>query len=116
MCPSGPTHRMTVNIRYLNFYGQHGARINSHQTVYGDVGATRTLLIGLLSPPLFFAPTVHLETLEGIWVDQVLAKHKWSSLLVKLRDEWQGAVLFVSEKFPSFSDVPITKDARARSY
>jgi hypothetical protein len=85
-------------LRFLNFHGQQGARLNSDQTVHGDNSRKRTIMIGFLSPLLFFAPDVHLRTLEGIWVDELISLGPWKSFTAKLNAEWQEYTLFVCHR------------------
>lgn len=53
-----------VYARYLNFYGQKGARLTTDQTIYGTQ-SKRTYLIKTLSIFFFYAPEVHLRGMYG---------------------------------------------------
>jgi hypothetical protein len=53
-----PDH-LVAYFRYLNFYGQKGARLGSDQTIYGHQ-PKRTYLIKTLSI-FFYAPELHLK-------------------------------------------------------
>ena len=50
--------------RYINFYGQRGARLANDQTIY-DYRPRRTYLIKLLSVLFFYAPELHLRGTRG---------------------------------------------------
>jgi len=50
--------------RYINFYGQKGARLTNDQTIYG-FKPSRTHLIKTLSIFLFYAPELHLRGTHG---------------------------------------------------
>jgi hypothetical protein len=50
--------------RFINFYGQKGARLTNDQTIYG-VEPKRTYLIKTLSIFLFYAPELHLRGTHG---------------------------------------------------
>ena len=50
--------------RFINFYGQRGARLTNDQTIYG-VQPKRTYLIKTLSILLFYAPELHLRGTHG---------------------------------------------------
>ncbi|KAG6811849.1 hypothetical protein H0H92_005582 [Tricholoma furcatifolium] len=83
-----------VRQRFYNFYGQPAARMNIDQSVYGEVKNERSWLIRLLSPILFFAPQVHLRSLEEIWVDGVTRRAPWSDFISKLISDWQEFTLY----------------------
>lgn len=78
--------------RFVNFHGQHGARLNSDQTVHGRKHQ-RSLLIQLLSPLLFSAPDVHLKSLESILVDRIVRLGSWNRFIGKLNSEWSEFTL-----------------------
>ena len=50
--------------RFINFYGQRGARLTNDQTIYG-LQPKRTYLIKTLSILLFYAPELHLRGTQG---------------------------------------------------
>ena len=51
---------MVASSRYMNFYGQRGARLTNDQTIYG-YEPRRTRLIRFLSILFFYAPELHLR-------------------------------------------------------
>ena len=55
---------LVADSRYVNFYGQKGARLTSDQTIYG-LSPMRTYLIKTLSIFLFYAPELHLRGMHG---------------------------------------------------
>ncbi|KAJ7579136.1 hypothetical protein C8J56DRAFT_337343 [Mycena floridula] len=73
--------------RFINFYGQHGARLSSRDSIYNET-RERSLLFELFSPILFSAPDVHLKSLENAWVDKVSRKLPLDKLKHKLLAEW----------------------------
>ena len=56
-----------MHSRYVNFYGQKGARLFNNQTIYG-YRPKRTYLIRTLSIFLFYAPELHLKGTHGLYV------------------------------------------------
>jgi len=84
-----------VNNQFLNFYGQPGARVNIHQSAHGENRGQRSRLMYCLSPLLFLAPDIHLEALNGIWVDYVAKFKLWEEFIRKLNTEWQEFVIIV---------------------
>lgn len=55
---------MVASSRYMNFYGQKGARLTNDQTIYG-FQPKRTYLIRVLSIFFFYAPELHLRGTHG---------------------------------------------------
>ncbi|KAK0212293.1 hypothetical protein DFS33DRAFT_1389807 [Desarmillaria ectypa] len=78
--------------RFINFYGQTGARLEHDASVY-DTAFKRTLLVALLSPLLFFAPDIHLTTLKKIKGDGFFRIASWSGFTEKLYNEWREVIL-----------------------
>ena len=58
---------LPVDSRYVNFYGQKGARLTNDQTIY-DNQPKRTYLIKTLSVFFFYAPELHLRGMHGLCV------------------------------------------------
>jgi hypothetical protein len=81
-------------MKFIHFHGQHGARLCRNQSIYGNVKNEPTFLIGILSPPLLYAPDVHLRSLEDIWVDELLHPGAWQQLLQMLHQEWTDFTLY----------------------
>ncbi|EMD35462.1 hypothetical protein CERSUDRAFT_157231 [Gelatoporia subvermispora B] len=79
--------------RFLNFHGQHGARLCRDQTIYGQPNFNRSLLMNLLSPLFFNAPSEHLRGLEQIWIDNVMVYSQWKHFIEKLKGEWTDFLL-----------------------
>jgi hypothetical protein len=48
-----------------------------------------------LSPLLFWAPDVHLQSLEKIWVDRLVHIGPWIQFIDKLNTEWQEFSIIV---------------------
>ena len=55
---------MAADARYVNFYGQEGARLTNDQTIYGRQ-PKRTYLIKTLSIFCFYTPELHLKGTHG---------------------------------------------------
>ena len=83
-------------MKFLNFHGQPEARLNRDQSVHGTRTNQRTWLIKTISIFLFSAPDVHLETLQKMWVDNLMHKAVWEASLQKINDEWREFTLYVS--------------------
>jgi len=98
--------------RFINFYGQKGARLTNDQTIYG-FQPTRTYLIKTLSFFLFYAPELHLRGthgcswlslcskttqigLESVYTDFVICQHRWVHFITRLQSDWTEFILYVS--------------------
>ncbi|EMD39633.1 hypothetical protein CERSUDRAFT_121858 [Gelatoporia subvermispora B] len=73
--------------RFYNFHGQVGARLTRSQAKTAE-NAQRTMFLKLLSPVLFGAPDVQLESLERIWINCEMSYPHWSDFIQKMRQEW----------------------------
>jgi hypothetical protein len=102
----------------MHFAGQPYARLSNDQSVYlsvqkmaDDGTPRRSLLITICSPlrklaqalihkagltiiAVYFAPDVHLTSLELIWTDRWINKVPWKKLMSKVQDEWREYVVF----------------------
>ena len=58
---------LPADSRYVNFYGQKGARLTNDQTIY-DNQPKRTYLIKTLSVFFFYAPELHLRGMHGLHI------------------------------------------------
>lgn len=92
-CVVGRLMSFFIYARYLNFYGQKGARLTTDQTIYGTQ-SKRTYLIKTLSIFFFYAPEVHLRGIESIYTDFVLCQHRWAQFITPLQAEWSELVLY----------------------
>lgn len=73
--------------RYLNFYGQRGARLANDQTIYG-AQPKRTPLIKSLSIFFFYAPELHLRGARGhhvLWLCAEDLSNRLGSRLYRFR-------------------------------
>ncbi|KAJ7451562.1 hypothetical protein FB451DRAFT_701497 [Mycena latifolia] len=84
--------------RFHNFHGLPCARLNQDQSVYDLPGATprRSYWIIILSPLLFFAPEVYLQSLEKAYVDKTVLLRVWKPFIHKLNEEWMDFILFAT--------------------
>jgi len=75
--------------RFLNFYGQSGARLDFTHSVHGPK-RKQSFLIRILSPLLFYTPDVYLHSLEELWVDDLVRQVSWNKFFGRLDSEWIG--------------------------
>ncbi|THH07421.1 hypothetical protein EW145_g3391 [Phellinidium pouzarii] len=84
---------MYSNERFHNFFGYNGVRLSVDQSVRGTSRVSRSWLIGLLSPVLFYAPDTHLAMLEKLYIDGMIKALRWKTFRSKLQDDWSSFVL-----------------------
>ncbi|KAJ7203790.1 hypothetical protein GGX14DRAFT_501350 [Mycena pura] len=81
--------------KFYNFHGETFARLDRRTSVFGHVSA-RSILLRILTPILFNAPSSHLRTLEEVYVDEVLNLSSWCRVVDTLSLEWQEHILFAT--------------------
>ena len=91
----------TASERFWNFAGSHGARVIRDHSVRGSTCA-KSWLIRILAPLLFFAPDVHLLSLEKIFLDGQVKQCHWNTFLTKLESDWEQFILYVRTSFPQW--------------
>jgi hypothetical protein len=50
----------------------------------------------VLSPLLFYTPDSHLQSLDELWVDELLCLVSWNKFIEKLDHEWVGLILYAT--------------------
>jgi hypothetical protein len=75
------------------------ARLERNQFVYVGTKHTPTALIRIMSPFLFFAPDLHLQMLQSLWIDETINTVAWNKFLQKAREEWRDLTVMV-RRFP----------------
>ncbi|KAL1748765.1 hypothetical protein HDZ31DRAFT_79381 [Schizophyllum fasciatum] len=84
--------------QFLNLYGQHGARVDRLQSVFGKHPdfARQSWFIMIFGALLFMAPCHHLDELNRMWVDRTLARGVWKKRVGILLGEWAQQRVLVS--------------------
>ncbi|KAG6836584.1 hypothetical protein H0H93_006420 [Arthromyces matolae] len=85
-----------VKDRFLNYYGQYGARLDYKQSIHAKKSPRRTLLIRVLSPLLLSAPNAHLNDLQSLWVDKMTLKARWVKFFIKMNQQWGEHIVHAS--------------------
>ncbi|KAF9240017.1 hypothetical protein BU15DRAFT_74245 [Melanogaster broomeanus] len=97
---AGRLMRIFTKFKFVNFHGQVGARLNADQSLYDSdrVGRKKdrslSYFVRVLDTILFNAPSVHIEQLHGIWVDQTINLLRWQSFIGTLCNEWNGFTIY----------------------
>lgn len=94
-CMLGRFMNILVRGRVYNFHGEPNARLDVHQSMYGD-SINRTPLVTVLSPLLFYAPDFHLLGLCKIYTDGLIRYRGWAEFISKLNHEWQEFTLYAT--------------------
>ncbi|KAG1818739.1 uncharacterized protein BJ212DRAFT_1347329 [Suillus subaureus] len=96
MCVLARLMRLFARSKFLNFYGQVGARLNANQSVY-EVEQSRqkgTLRLRLANAFLWGAPAAQYKFLQNTWIDNILNYPKWSKLISRLNSDWSNVTIF----------------------
>lgn len=80
----------------MHLYGQHGARLDSCQSIFGLVVHPRNRYLKIIEPLLFWGAEVHLIALEKIWVDRVININIWRNFVQNLQSQWRDLIIIVS--------------------
>ncbi|GJE96874.1 hypothetical protein PsYK624_130810 [Phanerochaete sordida] len=81
--------------RYLNFWGESGARLIHSEGAIADNDEKRLnlLVLKLLSPVLFFMPILYVQELQELYVDASVRYHPWQTFLTEnLKRDWENSI------------------------
>ncbi|KAF7330236.1 hypothetical protein MVEN_02460900 [Mycena venus] len=81
--------------RFYNFSGEPCARLHQRQSVFGHV-SRRSFVIRMVSLLMFNAPLSHLQSLENLYVDELVHQDAWSRTTERLCTEWQELTLYAT--------------------
>ncbi|KAF9223181.1 hypothetical protein BS17DRAFT_734832 [Gyrodon lividus] len=94
----GRLMRIFTRLKFVNFHGQVGARLNADQSLYGRNGNQKersmSYFVRLFDPILFNTPSFYVKQLHGIWVDHTINLLRWRSFIGTLCDEWNGFTIY----------------------
>ncbi|KAF9231893.1 hypothetical protein BU15DRAFT_81860 [Melanogaster broomeanus] len=101
--------RLFTSSRFINFFGQPGARLNSDQSVYSKLrgqDVTRSWLIRISDGLLFGGPSAHANELQRVWVDGTVNAPRWKGFISNLSNEWAGFTIYVRGSHDTAFDGP----------
>ncbi|KIP08962.1 hypothetical protein PHLGIDRAFT_355177 [Phlebiopsis gigantea 11061_1 CR5-6] len=81
-----------VHERFLNYYGQRGARLRRNESVHTtDVHRESSYLFLLARPFLFYTPDIYIRKLHEIWVDDQVNEGPWNKFWgePEIRRDWE---------------------------
>ncbi|KAJ6517828.1 hypothetical protein DFH09DRAFT_998280 [Mycena vulgaris] len=94
-CVLGRFMWMFAASRFYNFSGEPCARLDQRQSVFGHV-SRRSFMIRMVSPLMFNAPLSHLQSLENLYVDELVSHGPWVRITERLCTEWQELTLYAT--------------------
>ncbi|KAG2127914.1 uncharacterized protein EDB93DRAFT_1109131 [Suillus bovinus] len=111
------------NVKFVNFCGQPGARLNADQSLYRDTNThSNNILLRVMNFILFGSPNAYNKVLQKIWVDSTIVQPRWKNFINRLNNEWNGYTIFstvmlaVDISFLTISSVETQKAATLVSY
>ncbi|KAH7911610.1 hypothetical protein BJ138DRAFT_1150162 [Hygrophoropsis aurantiaca] len=112
-------NRQFARSRFFNFYGDIGARLDADKSIYeASHPDQHSMLLRVLNPILFGAPSLHTKGLQGIWVDRMVNAPRWKNFISKLNTEWNGFTIYSTVMLAvdvSFMAVPGVDDGSQQS-
>ncbi|KZP26953.1 hypothetical protein FIBSPDRAFT_948925 [Athelia psychrophila] len=89
----GRAMRSLKHMHFMHLYGQHGARLDSCQSVHGVVVHPQSWYLQVIEPLLFWGAEVHLVSLEKIWVDRTMNINMWRRFVQNLQSQWRDLII-----------------------
>ncbi|OAX30976.1 hypothetical protein K503DRAFT_870812 [Rhizopogon vinicolor AM-OR11-026] len=85
-----------IQAKFVNFCGQHGARLDADQSLYDSDNGQKDIpiLLRILNVVLFNSPNLHRESLRKVWVDKTVVKPRWNKFMDQLNSEWNSFTIF----------------------
>ncbi|KAI0703725.1 hypothetical protein BC835DRAFT_897509 [Cytidiella melzeri] len=82
-----------VEYGFLNFHGERGARISRKDSVHRkSLHSKRSRLFKIVTPLLFFMPSVYMSEIESVWFDQAVDWIAWRAVTAMLLQDWQQSI------------------------
>lgn len=88
-----PANLAAVQHIFLNYHGERGARIHRDDSVLEEtIYKRRSWLFRLVTPFLFFMPSVYMKEIEHVWIDDTVDYISWRRFIQLLYKDWQQAI------------------------
>ncbi|KAI0090331.1 hypothetical protein BDY19DRAFT_992535 [Irpex rosettiformis] len=79
--------------KFLNYHGERGARIHRDDSVLKNtIRRERSLLFKLVTPFLFFMPSVYMKEIESVWIDETVDWISWRKFITLLLRDWNQSI------------------------
>lgn len=83
------------NAKFVNFYGQPGARLNVDQSLYGESDvSSKTILFPVMNVILFGSPDDQSSAFHKILVDRDIIEARWRQYIDRLNSDWNGSTIY----------------------
>ncbi|KAG2144711.1 uncharacterized protein EDB93DRAFT_1152863 [Suillus bovinus] len=87
--------RFFTKVKYTNFCGQPGVRVDVDRSIYYKEGHEReTLIFRLSNLILWYGPRKHYKRIQRVWVDEIINAPRWKDFITQLDTEWTGFTLY----------------------
>ncbi|KAH7882247.1 hypothetical protein F5I97DRAFT_333202 [Phlebopus sp. FC_14] len=90
--------RVFTRMKFINFYGQIGARLNADQSIYAqgpkDDCSRTSAFAYLLDFILLGVPCNQFTRVRGLWVDNIISLPRWRNVMGTLIAEWSGITTY----------------------
>jgi hypothetical protein len=87
--------RLFTKVKYTNFCGQPGARVDADRSIYYKEGHEReTLVFRLSNLILWYGPRKHHKRIQRVWVDEIINAPRWKDFITQLDTEWTWYTLY----------------------
>lgn len=87
--------RLFCNAKFVNFYGQPGARLNVDQSLYGESDvSSKTILFPVMNVILFGSPDDQSSAFHKILVDRDIIEARWRQYIDRLNSDWNGSTIY----------------------
>lgn len=111
--------RLFTKVKYTNFCGQPGVRVDADRSIYYKEGHEReTLIFRFFNLMLWNGPRRHFKRIQRVWVDETINAPRWKDFITQLGTEWTGFTLYSTVMLAvdvSFLAVPGIIDAYGSS-
>ena len=83
-----------MEYKFLNYHGERGARIHRDDSVLKDtIRGRRSLLFRMITPFLFFMPSVYMKEIDSVWIDDTVDWNAAKRLLRLFEESWQDSIV-----------------------
>lgn len=81
-----PNYLQLDEYKFFNYHGERGARMHRFDSVRRNtIQVERSILFQIITPILFFMPSVYMHEIEGVWIDDSV---DWRKFITLLNGDW----------------------------
>lgn len=82
-----------ANYRTMNHHGQEVARLSRDQKIIEAPSLHSSLFYRLVSRALLKVPETYSQSLEKVWVDDIVNVHHWRHFMTNCHEEWKACLV-----------------------